>query len=239
MIFFLDRFYQGHLVLTKRCSFKCLECSLWSTEFRVDRTVLGQILDGSFFLKIANIKLIHIVGADPMEYPDIVEIVRHISVQGKKVCLWTTPVLDKKLWLSLKPFVDHFMVYLPSIDSEELLLQSGSFSKEELLDTGFFLRSESFAYSFYHVIRFSTVSALPELYEFAQQHSAKLLLHYFKRDFFTSEQEAYIRRFYRVKDVEVYVSTIKNSNLVCSQIPLEAIANRFQIVKNACFELFK
>lgn len=230
---------QWTLEITPICQLKCVDCQLWDSQRKERVGLLASLEDGSFFHQFPNKKLINIVGGEPFEHSQLVKVLRAINQQGIKIRLWTNGNVMREFWYSVLPYLDCVMFYLPTIDQEGYQTTTGFGDWNDFHDAVSLLFEHKKLFGFHVPVTATSVSELPDLFDFSRQYGALFYLHYFYNEPFYGQQKSYIDRFYRVKNAHVYVKKQRVPSFICPVFPYGAIESRVQILKNAFFDQFK
>lgn len=234
-----DYVSQWTLELTSNCQLKCQGCPLWEQPGE-DRVGLLKVLcEGAFFSKFPKKRLFNLVGGEPFEYPLLEAVISKMKIEGLRIRLWSNGNVMPEFWQKILPLVDEVMLYFPTLDPESYQLTTGFGLWEDFEATIECLMSWGGVWGLHTPVVASTVSELPEMYDFARSKGASFYLHYFKNETFYANQEAYVKRFYRVKGAYVYVKKQKPPRAVCPVFPYGAIQEKRQVLKNAFFDQFK
>lgn len=234
-----DYLSQWTLELTSNCQLKCQDCALWERPGEDMAGLLTLLCEGAFFSKFPKKRLFNLVGGEPCEYPLLEAVISKMKEQGLGIRLWSNGNVMPEFWEKILPFVDEVMLYFPTLDSESYQLTTGFGVWEDFEATINSLVSWKGVWGLHTPVIASTVSELPDMYDFARSKGALFYLHYFKGETFYANQEAYVKRFYRVKGAHVYVKKQKPPSGVCPVFPYGAIQEPMQVLKNAFFDQFK
>ena len=197
---------QHTVVVTSKCPLQCDRCRLWKPHSDPidEEDVIDQIKKGVFLKGKLHISLVNIMGGDPISNQDILYILQYCRKHRMKVRLWTTglaPIINLEQVLE---WVDYWVIYIPSTESELYLEITGVDLWHKVKDQVEWLQDEEKSIAINYPIRKDTIQFLPELYDYkVEAHHVPLFLHYDQSEILNKDSRQFIDRFKQIKGVTV------------------------------------
>ena len=216
---YLNRLFQTNIYLTQQCTLVCLGCQLNPSDNPLSKHQLNQIKKNQF---------INIFGGAPQDHPKFIEVLRYIKHRGAMIRLWSNHVIPKKSINDIYPLINEWVIYCPSPYEQEFnqIIGRDGFSRFISVIGQIPTRTLSFT------VRPANIEALPDLHELAASATGKAILLYYPKEF-NSEELQYIKRYHRVKMVDV-IQLNNRPTTTCLAVPnsIDTWGFKFQDWKN-------
>lgn len=217
------------LNMSVTCEWMCLGCPLTGKRDNSDflRTSVGQMLSED------KIKWVHVYGGNPLLESDSLLYLNRLKYDKKvKIGVWGHLGENIDDYYDFQDLVSQWYVYMPTAPQVEFeaFVQGCHYDAYEnrIRD----LKEAGFCMKLVHYVTPFSISSLPDVYEIAFRYSLPLIL-ICSRSTFSSEEITYIKRYYHVKNVEVYMTSV--DPVGCLGSPYK-VFTAFQIIKNMIFE---
>ena len=202
---FYDHFRSVVLPVSVNCGLSCFNCPHELAPRPAPRNVrlrVSKVIRATESKRLSP-KLWHIVGGDPAHQRGLLHMLHYIAKKPRHIVLWTTGVFDSAIWDKILPYVQHVCLYTPSIykDTYRYLTQTDQVSA--LMQSVDLLKEREVPITLSHPIHDDSFAELPDLYDFAYQQSAHLLLHYHHRQALSPEERNYIKRYKGIRGCTV------------------------------------
>ena len=202
MLKFLEKYSISNVSLTTACQLKCSFCDLWKKESTF-LNVPDLIKSGTYYDIYPRTPWVNVYGGDPFTHEDLRFILSFYKAEGVKVRLWTHGVVSLDAVSEIADVVDEVMVYIPTVVDEDYILITGLGNLSEVSESIRMLRSEKVSVTLHCPISVDTIGDLPDVHDFAFEHSVPLVFHYGKSHGLTKDQLSFVNRYRRVKNVFV------------------------------------
>ncbi len=204
-ILWFDIFSQSRLTIGRQCRLSCLECPI--------AEACGILSEPEDFAKLIQAgktdeiippgKIIHLIGGDPLRYPDLPILLHTLWTYSKWVRLWTPGVISYEQWDVISPYISEVYLYCPAVTPSTYRAITGWDRFEELRDVIVFMKESKTNLTLQFPVTLESVQWLPEVHEFAKSMGTRLLIHYNHLLPFHKDTIAYIERYRLVPDVDV------------------------------------
>jgi MoaA/NifB/PqqE/SkfB family radical SAM enzyme len=221
---------QTFITVTTSCNLKCHNCSLWEKGDLTTENITSLIQENRFFSHFPIVGTYNVVGGDPLMFVDIVYLFTFLKSKGIKTRLWTNGIFSINNFESLKGIVDEIVLYFPSPIKESYSDYTGLATLESFIETLDYLKQDGFKVLLNYPITPETLPDLADAYELAYYRNLQLITHYSKYDRYSKDSIAFIKRFYKIKDVWVFQEDIYNPR-VCRAVPVRSfLMKRFHVM---------
>ena len=222
----LQHFSQASLHITSLCQLQCIHCPIWQNHIETSVNI-------KTIKKLGHKnKTLNIFGGDPFLSPDIFKILVHLKKQNNYIKIWTPGITNIGLVETCLPLIDELFLYLPNHEKKSYLETTGQDRIQILIETISLLKENQKKIYLNHFVDQENIQYLPEIHEFAWQHKLKLVIHYFKNSGLSKESLSYIKRFKKIKNIQVFSRKKQPPLSHCPAFPFNAIQNPFQILAN-------
>ena len=226
-------FSQSTIRLTQACPLKCLGCPLWESSKSAARDpIFDSILDhqqwSSFFMSTG---VLNIIGGDPLLVPELTHFLTKLKQQllHTRLYLWTSAQSGIDAIKAVFPWIDVFVIYIPSSIEEDYALHTGEDGLTSLKRTFSACKKSRIPFVLNHPIRPSTVWQLPDIHLLAKEYGVPLWIHYDPLDHFFDDSIAYINRYRGVEGVLVFKRHTPPPSF-CQAFPYGGIDHPLQLV---------
>lgn len=222
----ISSLFQSSLSVTSECFLKCSFCTLWKKSVSLSDTFDVD----SFLLKHHSDSYINIVGGDPLLFPSLYPLLSALKKAKKHVVFWMTGQAELEVYEALLPFVSSVCFHLPSCDRSSYLSVTGVDGFDSLCASVSFFKENSMGTCFFHRVRSETIDILPDLYAFSLEKKCRLILFCDPADLLGSDHLAYVKRFYSIKNVFVYIGTFDFQS--CASLSTNSLNSFLKNFKN-------
>lgn len=212
---------QTFLQVTQNCNLKCSFCPLWNKRNLNSDNLVSVIQNNSFFQNYPLVDTYNIIGGDPLMFSDLVFILSYLKSKNRKIRLWTNSVFSVDYFEQLTNLVDEYVLYTPSVIPDYYNEFTGAAIFSEFEESLSYLVDEGERVLLNYPIIPENVPDLADIYEYAYDKNLHLIMHYSKYDTYSADSVAFIKRFYKIKNVSLFQETIYNPG-VCRAIPMRA-----------------
>lgn len=234
----LNVFY--NLQVTETCNLRCLGCTLWNRDVSGDleESLRNLIYNDTFFSIYPRRKIYNIIGGEPSNFRALPDVLSYLKNNSIKNYLWTNLTMDSENLMECLPFVNRLFVYLPFPSKESYENFTGEASYETILYNLQILKKRKIPVSFYCPVTPENISWLPDIYEFAYQNKAELILYWNpKRSTLSKESVQFLKRYKRVKNVWL-IKTKPVPDTYCPGLPYGPMSDSLAYLGDAVHQLF-
>ncbi len=166
-------------------------------------TLFNLITDDSLFKLFKPTEIINIIGGEPFLYHHLEQFLEYLKNKKIIIKLYTTGLVLPNNYHKLLSFIDELYFYLPSIESEEYLTITGFDYLDQVLHNLKKIRETNIKVTINTPLIQENIQNSPDIYNFCEENNLPLLFTYAKNNDFTKETLEYVKRYQRIKNVQV------------------------------------
>jgi MoaA/NifB/PqqE/SkfB family radical SAM enzyme len=220
-----------------RCSMDCSFCRIKNSD-KVAPDFRFLIESGTFFSVYKRSRWVSLFGGDPFDHPDFFLVLVFLKSHRINICVWTHGIVPLDILEKVTPYVDEWCVYCPTVDPEVFPIILGNGTFEEFSESMECLKESARCIRIHTPVIDDNIGELPAIHEWVKHHQCHWSVHAYL-PLLTTEQRAFVKRYYLVPGVHVIEKGIMPIKDVCSALPFPDKNHWYSCVKNAWFDLLK
>ena len=204
----IEQFKGSWISASGRCDLACLGCSMWERPakeaIQVDKDICRKVKNNNINFQS---KWLNVTGGNPLMNSYLPKILDHFKKKKHKVRLWTHGKMSQDFLEIVRPVIDECVLFIPNPNKKQYRLKTGSDNFENVLENLDWIKQLVSTKISFRVTP-ENIDWLPEIYELSFQKNIPLWILVNPKDNFTGNSLAFIKRYYRVKNVYVFEDTI-------------------------------